>query len=66
MSEQPFMTITVTLEMRLYRGRLLPDITDPYNYSVAIRDQFSQILKWNDTLREGEYINLIDVKQIDP
>jgi hypothetical protein len=66
MSEQPFMTIRVTVEMRLYKGRLLEDLNNPENYRIAIYDQFSRILKFHDTLRDGEYIDLLFVEQVDP
>jgi len=64
MENENFMTVRITLEMKLYKGRLLDDVNDPTNYHFAIRDQFSGILKFPDTLRPGEYIDLISTEQL--
>ena len=66
MSEQPFMKVKVVLEMRLYKGRLLEDVEDESNYGIFILDQFTEIFLSNDMLRDGEYIHLLEAKEINP
>lgn len=66
MSEQPFMKVKVVLEMRLYKGRLLEDVEDESNYGIFILDQFTEIFLSHDMLRDGEYIHLLEAKEINP
>lgn len=66
MADTTFIVIKVTLEMRLYNGRLLDDLKDPENYHVMIFDQFSEILLDGEELRDGEYIKLLDVEKLNP
>ena len=64
MTKQLFQLIRVRFKLKLFAGRLTDNLNNPDNYNLAIRDQYSGILKWDDTLRNGEYIRLDDTFEI--
>ena len=65
MSKQRFTTVVVKFRLRVYGGRLRDDILNPRNYLLYIRDMFTKTILRDEQLREGEYIRLIEVEEVD-
>ena len=65
MSQQdPFISIQVTFECRLYHGRLNTPLSLENNFLLYIRDQFTKGWLDRNQLRPGEEICIIDAKII--
>jgi hypothetical protein len=60
MSQDPFISIQVTIECRLYNGRLQTPLILEDSFLLYIRDQFTTCWLDRNQLRPGEDIRVID------